>query len=238
MPFLRTEIKMKRLISYFTKFEITLWSASVILTVFSFLVFDGNGYLTLIASIIGVTSLILCAKGNPIGQALMVVFSILYGIISYSFAYYGEMITYLGMSGPMALFSLISWMKNPYNGKKSEVKVNKVSGNEVAFMLVLSVAVTVMFYFILKHFGTSSLLASTVSVTTSFIAVYLTFRRSPYYALVYACNDIVLIVLWSIAAFTDTSYLSVIICFVIFLVNDLYGFFSWKKMSKRQKNCG
>lgn len=76
------------------------------------------------ASLVGVTSLIFNAKGNPFGQFLMVVFSLLYGIISFTFAYYGEMITYLGMTMPMAIFALISWLKNPYNGNKSEVKVN------------------------------------------------------------------------------------------------------------------
>ena len=39
--------------------------------------------MTLAASLIGTTSLIFNAKGNPIGQALMIVFSLLYGVISY-----------------------------------------------------------------------------------------------------------------------------------------------------------
>ena len=66
-------------------------------------------YLTLTASLIDVTSLIFNVKGNPFGQLLMIVFSVLYGIISFDFGYYGEMATYLGMMTPMALFSLISW---------------------------------------------------------------------------------------------------------------------------------
>jgi nicotinamide riboside transporter PnuC len=78
------------------------------------------------------------------------------------------------------------------------------------------------------------MLFSTLSVTTSFIAVYLTFRRSPYFALAYAANDIVLIVLWILAATKDVSYLSVMICFVLFLVNDVYGYISWRKMEQRQ----
>ena len=78
------------------------------------------------------------------------------------------------------------------------------------------------------------MLPSTLSVTTSFIAVYLTFRRSPWFALAYAANDIVLIVLWILAALQDISYVSVIVCFAVFLVNDLYGFFSWLKMEKSQ----
>lgn len=226
---------MKRIIYYFTKTETALWSISALLMISSFAVFDKGNYLTLAASLIGVTSLIFNAKGNPFGQLLMVIFSILYGIISYSFSYYGEMITYLGMTGPMALFALISWLKNPYKGNKSEVEVNHLKKNEIFFMLILTAAVTALFYYILKYFDTANLFFSTVSVTTSFIAVYLTFRRSAYFAVAYAANDIILIILWSLAAKTDISYLSVIICFVMFLFNDLYGFINWKRMSERQK---
>ncbi|MBE6821020.1 MAG: nicotinamide mononucleotide transporter [Ruminococcaceae bacterium] len=219
---------------YFSKFEIGLWCSSVALILISFFIFDKSGYLTLTASLIGVTSLIFAAKGNPISQALMIIFSILYGIISYTFNYYGEMITYLGMTGPMAVFALVSWLRNPYKGKKSEVRVNKISRKEIIFMLILTAAVTAVFYFILEYFSTANIIPSTISVTTSFIAVYLTFRRSAYYALAYAANDIVLIILWILAALSDISYISVIICFVVFLVNDLYGFISWKRMSARQ----
>lgn len=227
-------VKIKSAINYFSKGELLLWSLSVLFILVSFFAFDRENYLTLSASIIGATSLIFNAKGNPLGQILIVVFSVLYGIISFTFAYYGEMITYLGMTAPMAVFAFVSWIKNPYNGKKSEVKVNDLKFAEIIFMLLLTAVVTIIFYFILKFFNTANLLPSTLSVTTSFIAVYLTFRRSPYFALAYAANDIVLIVLWFLASLTDISYVSVTVCFIMFLVNDIYGFISWIKMRKRQ----
>ena len=225
---------MKKLTTYFTKGELTLWGCSASLILVSFLLFDRVNFMTLAASLIGTTSLIFNAKGNPIGQALMILFSLLYGVISYTFSYFGEMITYLGMTGPMALFALISWLRNPYNGNHAEVAVNRLGKRELVLMYVLTVLVTFAFYFILDYFNTANMIPSTLSVTTSFIAVYLTFRRSPYFALAYAANDVVLIVMWTLAAVEDISYLSVIICFVMFLVNDLYGFVSWKRMEKRQ----
>ena len=227
-------MNMKKL-RYFTKAELALWLGSLLLIAGSFVIFDRENYMTLTASLIGATSLIFCAKGNPIGQVLIIIFSIFYGIISYSFSYYGEMITYLGMSAPMAAVALVSWLRNPYKGDRSQVKVGSVKGREILFMLALTAVVTVVFYFILGYFHTANLLTSTFSVTTSFIAVYLTFRRSPFYALAYAVNDAVLIVLWVLAAMEDVSYLSVIICFVTFLVNDIYGFVNWLRMRKRQK---
>lgn len=226
--------KFKKAMRYFTLGEKLLWGISVITIIAFFVIFDGENFLTLTASLIGVTSLILNAKGNPLGQLLMVIFSLLYGIISYSFRYYGEMLTYLGMTAPMAVFALISWLKNPYEGKKSEVKVNRISKWETIFMLALTCVVTLIFYFVLEYFNTQNLFFSTVSVTTSFLAVYLTFRRSAFYAIGYAANDIVLIILWIMASMADISYVSVVICFVVFFVNDLYGFISWQKMKIRQ----
>ena len=225
---------MKNLLRYFTRGEWTLWGGSVCLIVLAFLLFDRVNYLTLAASLIGVTSLLYNAKGNPIGQSLMVVFSGLYGIISYRFAYYGEMLTYVGMTGPMALFALISWLRNPYGGNRAEVAVDRLRKFEYVLLPFLTVLVTIGFYFILKFFHTANLLPSTLSVTTSFVAVYLTFRRNPFFALAYAANDVILIILWLLAARTDISYLSVVICFVTFLVNDLYGFVCWQKMRRRQ----
>ncbi len=230
-------MKIKNLLNYFSLTEKLIWSISVIVIIVSFFLFENDGYLTLVASLIGVTSLIFCAKGNPFGQFLMIIFAIIYSIISFSFQYYGEMLTYLGMSLPMAVFSLVSWLKNPFNENKSEVRVNKITFKEIIFMSFLMLVVTVVFYFILKYFNTANLIPSTFSVSTSFLAAYLTFRRSPYFALAYASNDIVLIVLWVLASFKDISYISVVICFVVFLVNDLYGFISWLRMMKRQEKA-
>lgn len=227
---------MKKALEYFTAFEKILWSLSVVAIVLSFVLFDRENFLTLIASLIGVTFLIFNAKGNPIGQFLTIVFSVLYGIISYSFAYYGEMVTYLGMTAPMALLALISWLRHPFKGNRSEVEVNSISKKETVFMLVLTTVVTVVFYFILKALGTANIIPSTISVTTSFAAVYLTFRRSHFFALAYAMNDAVLIVLWLLASITDKSYVSVLVCFIVFLINDLYGFFNWSRMKKKQNN--
>jgi len=216
--------KIEELRRYFTKGERALWFGSVFVIIAAFYFFDRSNYFTLFASLLGVTSLIFNAKGNPFGQLLMILFSLLYGIISFTFSYYGEMLTYVGMTMPMAVFALISWLKNPFNGNRMEVSVNHLARTEWRFMYLAAILVTALFYFILGYFQTANLVPSTLSVTTSFIAVYLTYKRSPYYALGYAANDIVLIVLWILAARQNTSYLSVVVCFTAFLVNDIYGF--------------
>ena len=227
-------LRLKDKLRYFSKTEIILWCSSVLTILVSFCVFDRENYLTLIASLVGVTSLIFNAKGNPFGQLLMVIFSLLYGIISFTFSYYGEMITYLGMTMPMAIVALVTWLKNPYNGNKAEVAVNSIGKKEILLIVVMTTAITILFYFILEYFNTTNIFPSTLSVTTSFLAVYLTFRRSPYFALAYAANDIILIILWILASLYDVRYISVVVCFTAFFANDVYGYISWQKMKKRQ----
>lgn len=111
----------------------------------------------------------------------MIIFCILYGIISWKFHYWGCMI------------------------------------------------VTFLFYELLKYLNTPNLMFSTVSIVTSFLAATLTMLRSSYYALGYASNDIVLIILWVMASIKDLSYFPVVVNFMIFFLNDMYGFISWKK---------
>lgn len=225
-------MKRKR---YFSKKEAALWTASVVLIFISFLIFDRGNYLNLTASLIGATALIFLAKGNPIGQALTVVFVLFYGYISFTFSYYGEMITCIGMTGSMALLSLISWLRNPYKGNRAEVEVNHLKRRDVVIMIVSAAAVSTLLYFVLKAFNTANLPMSTLSVATSFIASYLTFKRSSYYAVAYAANDVVLICMWIFASMQNLSYISMVVCFIIFLANDTYAYFNWSKMKKRQQ---
>lgn len=227
-------MKIKNPVKYFSRAEIWLWSTSVAAIAVSFFVFGGRGYLTLCASLIGVTSLILNAKGNPRGQVLMIAFSVMYGIISYGFSYYGEMLTYLGMTAPMALAALVSWLRHPSEHGRSEVRVNALRPAEYIGAFFLCIAVTAGFSVLLSYLGTTNIVISTVSVFTSFAAAYLTFRRSEFFSAAYAANDIVLIVMWILASLSDSSYISVVICFAAFLANDIYGFISWRSMRLRQ----
>jgi nicotinamide mononucleotide transporter PnuC len=226
-------------LNYFSNGEKILWTVSVAIITVAFVEFDRANWLSYIASLIGVTSLLFAAKGNPFGMVLMIVFSAIYGYISYTFAYYGELITYVGMTLPMSVWSLVQWLRHPYQGQRSQVTVNaRLSKKAWRFMAALTPSVTVACNFILSALGTANILPSTLSVTTSFAAVYLTGRRSPYYAVAYACNDVVLMILWTLAALTDRSYVNTVICFAAFLAGDIYGFISWKRMERAQKPSG
>ena len=217
-----------------TRFEWGLWIVSSVVVAASFVLSPNGDVFNLVTSLIGVTALIFLAKGMLLGQILCIVFSLLYGVVAYLFEYWGEVITYVLMTLPMSIVSLVEWLRNPYKGGE-EVTVARVRGRQVVVMALLAVVVTTLFFFILRALHTPNLAISTLSVATSFVAVYLTALRSPYYALGYALNDVVLVVLWVLATIEDASYAPMIACFVMFLANDLYGFVNWRRMQVKQE---
>ena len=226
-------MKIQNPFKLLNKFEKCLWLTSVVVVLLSYVLSGFEGTANTICSLVGVTALIFVAKGHVLGMVLCTIFAAFYGIIAFYFHYYGEVATYVGMTLPMDVFALVSWIKNPYKDT-SEVKVARLTKKQVFLLCISTAIVTTAFYFILGALNTPRLLVSTISVATSFSAVALTYFRSPYYALAYAFNDIVLIVLWVYACFTDLSYIPMVLCFVMFLANDLYGLHNWKKMQKKQ----
>ena len=179
---------MKQLLKYFKWYEYLIYFIALTSNIVVFILTSSTDYLNLIASLIGVTALAFLAKGNVVGQFLTVIFSTIYAYISYNCAYYGELITYLFMTAPIAVISIISWLKHPFEGNKSDVEINEIKNKEYILLGGLSLVVTVVFYFILDALGTDNIYVSTLSVFTSFTASYLMFRRSRFYAIAYALN--------------------------------------------------
>lgn len=227
---------MNNLIKNLTMKEWIIWVGSLAVVIGSNIIPGDLDWLTLVAALVGVTSLFLAAKGNVWAQVLMIVFSILYGIISWRFHYWGEMITYLGMSMPMAIWSTITWARNSSEENGNEVAIQKLNWKHAIVLIFLCVIVTGGFYYILWVLDTPNILFSTISIATSFLAASLTMLRSPYYALGYASNDIVLIILWILASLDNLAYIPVVVNFIIFFINDMYGFISWKKRERNQLN--
>lgn len=229
-------MNLKKSLAALNTFDRILWAAALAVVLVSGIIGRGSA-VAVTAPLIGVTALVFLAKGDVLGQLLTVIFAIFYAVVSYTQRYYGEMITYVGMTAPMAAMAVISWLRHPFKDGEPQVRVARLTPVMRALIVPLTVAVTAAFYFILRALGNASLAVSTVSVATSFLASYLTFCRSSYYALAYAANDIVLITLWIIASRDDISYLSMVACFLMFLICDLYGFISWRRMEASQREA-
>ena len=106
-----------------TTFELALWVCSAVVVAASYFL----------------------SKSEASSSLLSLVFSVLYGIISFRTKYYGEMLTYLLMSAPAAGAAVIAWLKHPFSGDKTQVEINHLSCRECIFMTFLAAVTTVAF---------------------------------------------------------------------------------------------
>jgi nicotinamide riboside transporter PnuC len=81
------KLHLKEIFGSLTCFERWLWMVSLIVVGGSYVAAGQSDWLTLAASLVGVTSLIFIAKGMIVGQVLVIIFSLLYGVVSYLNAY-------------------------------------------------------------------------------------------------------------------------------------------------------
>lgn len=225
---------MKNPFKFFSRSDWIIYTLSIAIILLSNIFAREIDYFKVIATIIGATSLIFIAKGHFLGQIIMIVFAVFYSILSYINGYYGEIIISAGLTLPLSISSIYTWVKNPYKKGENVVKSYRLNSKDVITTILISLVVLIGGFFVLRALNTNDLFVSTISLGTSFVASYLMFRRNSFYAIAFMFNDIVLIVLWSLASVGDITNLSVVSCFVMFLINDLYAFVSWKMREKRQ----
>lgn len=225
---------MKKLFKEWTKFEIIFLIISLSAITICFLFNEDKNVLSLVTSLLGVIVVLTGAKGLIVSPFINIFYNILYIIISISQRYYGEVLIYVFLMMPLHITTLISWLKNKSNKDSNVVSVNKLNRKEYMVLGLVTVLVTFMFYYILKLLDTNELMISTISLTASLVASYLMLRRSSNYAIAFVINDIILITLWGIACVNDIALLPMVLTFMVFFVNDIYGFISWKKREKDQ----
>ncbi|MGN0814597.1 MAG: nicotinamide riboside transporter PnuC [Candidatus Coproplasma sp.] len=230
--------KFFKLVRYFTPLEWSMWLGGVAVILTGFFIGADKNILSLVSALLGVSCVIFNAKGSVWGQIISVGFAFTYAAFAYTNRYYGETIIYLALMLPIHVASIISWLRNK-NDKSAhiEVKINKLSKREYIAFVVGAAVVSVGFYFLLYALNTDNLIVSTISLVASMGAAYLMLRRCEYFSLCFIANDLILLVLWSMKIpELGTAVVPSLISFALYLINDSYSFFNWKRIKRRQQS--
>jgi nicotinamide mononucleotide transporter len=224
-----------KLFKDWTNFEKLLLFGSIVIVSVVGICFKSD-LLTVSCSIVGIITALLLAKGKNLGQVFGLLITILYSIVSFKNKYYGEVLIYSLLMLPMYVIGVFTWI-NHKNEKTNSVEINSIKKKEWMIVSCIFAIVFVGIYYLLKAFNTSELIVSTISVLASLFAVYLQIRRSKYSFSFYIVNDIILMFLWGIPVVHGSYMLfPMFLNPTINLINDLYGFYNWKKTEKIQNN--
>lgn len=225
---------MKNLLKDWTLFEKILWFSSLFLVILVGIIFKSNIY-ALMYTLVDFTAILLLAKGKWLGQILGLISCFLYIYVSWKSKYYGEILVCIFLLFPMYIGGLISWLKH-HNNKTDTVEVNKIKLKEWIAIVILVIPIFLGIYKLLEVLNTDELFISSISIITSLIPMYLSFRRSKYYFYFYLINDIVVIILWGALVLKgNLMLLPMVFNPAINLLNDSYGIYNWCKLEKIQK---
>ncbi len=214
--------------------EYIILGVSLTAIIVSFILIKEKDYLTFITAINGMFMAIFVARAHIFAQIFGIINVILYGITSYITHYYGELIISVALYFPLTIIATVSWIKHLYK-QTPEVEIEKINYKDIIYMILITTVVTVGIFFLLRALNTPNLIVSVLSVSISTAAAYLSIRRSPFYALAYSFNDIVIIVLWGLATKESMQYLPLTISFIGFFLCDSYGLINWLQIRRRQK---
>lgn len=196
------------------------------------LIYSKEGILGFTASVTGMLSVILVAKGKISNYYFGIINVVIYGFISYNSKYYGEAMLNILYFLPMQIIGFMMWRKNNVNIDESkEVKAERMTAKEIILWSVLSGIAVIVYGIILKKLNNTLPMADSFTTVLSVTAMILMVKRYIEQWIVWIMIDIVAIYMW---LFIKSDY-NITIMWTAYLVNAVYGLYNWAKLYRRER---
>ena len=196
------------------------------------LIYSKEGILGFTASVTGMLSVILVAKGKISNYYFGIINVVIYGFISYNSKYYGEAMLNILYFLPMQIIGFMMWRRNNLNIDESkEVKAERMTAKEIILWSVLSGIAVIVYGIILKKLNNTLPMADSFTTVLSVTAMILMVKRYIEQWIVWIMIDIVAIYMW---LFIKSDY-NITIMWIAYLVNAVYGLYNWAKLYRRER---
>ncbi len=211
-----------------------LWLAISTILIIGLSIYWQDTVMGIICSLTGIWCVILVAKGRISNYWVGIVNVILYAIISYGYKYYGEVMLNAFYFLPMQFIGAWIWIKNKNKTKKDTVKTTMLSNKNRILWGVISIVGSVGYGIVLKLLGGGLPFIDSMSTVLSIIAMILMAWRYMEQWVLWIIVDIVTIILWFVVLVNGGNDVSILLMWIAYLINAIYGLVNWYKMYKIQ----
>lgn len=222
-----------------TLFEkIWLFASVATLTILSFMWQDT--LLGFISSISGILCVVLAAKGKIATFYVGIIQAGTYAYISYGYGLYGEAMLNAFFYLPTQFVGLYLWMKHR-KGNQQAINGEDIFAKRLTkkqwFVLVPVIAAAIAIYMtLLVTIGAQQARIDSVAVVLSIFAQILLMLRFVEQWIIWIVVNALTIVLWFITLVTSGGNdWTIFAMWVAFLVNSIYGYVNWRKISKTKE---
>lgn len=231
---------MKTLFKNWSLYE-KIWFGTAFITILIVGVLLEESPLGFIASLSGITCVILVAKGKIANFYFGIIQSLAYGYIAYTYQLFGESMLNWFFFVPFQVAGFIIWRKNskkPTTEKfrGADITAKRLSKKQWFIFLPTIIGVSLIYAVILENIGAREVRLDSFAVIISVFAQILTTFRFAEQWLMWITVNVLTVTLWFITlTTTGGNNWTVLVMWCAFLINSIYGYINWLKLSKLEK---
>lgn len=218
-----------------TIFEKTWITIFTVINLYLFFAWK-DSVIGLITSLSGMLCVVLVAKGKIFNYYPGIINVVLYAYLSYNQSFYGEVALNLLYFLPMQFIGLYLWKKHlSAQTESSDVHVNRLSKKALLVWACATLLSTVLLGYILDRIGGAQPYVDSITTILQIVAQIFMIKRLVEQWITWIFVNIFSIILWFAAFMSTGNDVTILIMWIAYLVNSLYGYFNWRKIYKTQE---
>lgn len=187
----------------------------------------------LISAICGICATITAGKGKISCYMFGMISNICYSYISFKNAFWGNLCLNMLYYFPMQFVGISKWKKHLKHDKQ-EIYKTALSKKERILYFSGAFLLSLIGYFLLKHFGDSNPLIDSVTTVLSVIAFILTVKRCIEQWYLWTVVNGLCVIMWTVAYFNGSQCFATILMWSTYFVLGLYFLHNWNKEIKAE----
>lgn len=223
---------IKREFTGWKKWQI-FWMIFANVTILGVSISLGDTPLSIVASLTGVVCVILCGMGKVSNYFFGTINVVLYAIVAWSAKYYGDVMLNILYYFPTNIIGWIAWAKH-LDRQKNEVYKKRMTIKQDILLGIISVVSVLGYSYILKLLGGNLPIIDSMSTVFSVIAQILMIKRFTEQWVIWIIVDVVSVIMWIAAFFTEGQSVAVLMMWSVYLANAIIMFIKWQKESKQE----
>lgn len=223
--------KNKKFFAGWSKFEITWLVLSTVIMIALSIIW-GDSTLALISGITGILGVVLAAKGKVSTYFFATINVAIYAFLTFNNHLYGEFMLNAFYYIPMNFVGFYLWSRHK-DEDSGEVEGKSLTPKQIVILLVAVTIVVLVYWQILSHIGGQLALIDAMSTVFSVVALIMQVARYAEQWLLWIIVNVVSVVMWVLLLGKDSSAVTMVVMWVAYLFNSVYGYYNWKKLAKK-----
>lgn len=208
------------------------WMIFANLTILGVSIYLGDTPLSIAASLTGVICVILCGMGKVSNYFFGTINVVLYAVAAWKAKYYGDVMLNLLYYFPTNIVGWIAWTKH-MDKEKNEVYKKRMTAKQDVLLGIISVIGVLGYSYLLKLLGGNLPIIDSMSTVFSVIAQILMIKRFMEQWVIWIIVDVVSVIMWAVAFFTEGQSVAVLMMWSVYLANAVIMFVKWLRESKQ-----